>query len=203
MKMKQPGRRLPLGAYLSALFKLVVIGGLCAALVLALMEPTDVPAPVTANDALAGRLSDLVADASSAGDTRAFGIPAADVNQWFVSSVKFEAPDSPMQLRPERVYAVPGDGVVRVGLVAGLPWWGKLYFEADYAPEQEGKGYTARARRFSIGRLPVPAVAGWAVERQFAGLAEALAGPLGQLAGASFIGISPETVSLRWSGSPQ
>lgn len=201
LKMKQPRRRLALGAYLSALLKLLVIGGLGTALVLALLEPEDVPAPVAEDASKAARLSDLLTDSSTAGDTRAFGVPAEDVNQWLVSTVRFEPPESSMQLRPERVYAVPGDGVVRVGLVAGLPWWGRIYFEADYAPEQDGKGYTVRPRRLSIGRLPVPVLAGWPVERQFGGLADALAGPLEQLSRASAIGITPETVTLRWSNS--
>lgn len=202
-KLKPDGRRLAIGAYFSALVRLVLLGGIGAAVLLALMEPNDVPAPVAEDPVMAARLTDLVADASSADSTRGFGVPAGDINKWFVSSVKFEQPESQWQLKPERVYAVPGEGFLRVGLVGGLPWGMRIYFEADYTPVRQNEKYTVVARRFSIGRLPIPVVAGWPVERQFTGLAEALAGPLGQLAGASLIEITPETVKLRWSGSPQ
>jgi hypothetical protein len=176
------------------------MGALAACVVLSLLRPDDVPAPVVSDDSAAVRFSELLTDASSAGDTRAFGVPAADVNLWLVSTVRFQPPTSAMQLRPERVYAVPGDGVVRVGLEAALPWWGAVFFEADYEPVMAAGGYAAKPRRLSIGRLPVPVLLGWPVERQFTGLGDALAGPLAEIAKASSISITPQEVTLRWSG---
>jgi hypothetical protein len=85
-------------------------------------------------------------------------------------------------------------------LQAKLPVGPSLYFEGLFVPVPEGEGSGLTARLFSVGRLPLPSVAGLLVQRQFAGLASELSGPLAQLARASHIGITPETVTLRWSG---
>jgi hypothetical protein len=68
-------------------------------------------------------------------------------------------------------------------------------------PVRAGAGYILQPAGYAIGRLPLPVLLGYPVERQFDGLRNALAVPLGQLAKASFIEITPESVSLRWSGS--
>ena len=199
-KMKKPRQPVAWGKYFGALLRLLVLGGLVAALVLALLPPHDVPAPVASDRALAQRLSSLVAASAGAGGTRAFSVPAGDINRWLVSSVALKEHDGIYRLKPERVYAVPGDGEVRVGVETKLPVGLDLYFEATFAPVPRGGGCGVEARGYSVGRLPLPAWAGVLVQKQFDSLAGALAGPLGQLAGASHIGITPEEVTLRWSG---
>jgi hypothetical protein len=181
------------------LVKLAVLALLVAAVALALLPPYKLPDPVEPDDNLATRLNGLLDDASSAPDARSFGLPAADVNRWLVSSVQLRGSDGPVKLRPERLYAVPGDGQVRVGLEVALPGAGQVFFEGDYAPVREGSGYTLQPRRYSVGRLPVPVLLGWPVQKQLDGLAAALGGPLAQLSRASYIGIDPEMVTLRWS----
>jgi hypothetical protein len=106
-----------------------------------------------------------------------------------------------IRLDPQRVYAVPGQGDVRVGLETKFPVGLRLYFEGCYSPVAEGDGTALVARSFSVGRLPLPAVAGILVRRQFGSLVDALAGPLGDLSSASSIVITPQSVTLRWSGS--
>jgi hypothetical protein len=200
MKMKKPGQPLAWGKYFAAVVKLVILVGLVAAVVLALLPPHDVPPPVAPDKALAERLSSLVAASSTADGTRAFSVPAADIATWLASSVVLKQQNSFLKMKPERVYVVPGDGEVRVGVETLLPVGLHLYFEGCYAPTPEGDGYGLTTKRFSIGRLPLPSVAGLLVQRQLDSLGEALAVPLGQLARASHISITPETVMLRWSG---
>lgn len=200
-KMKKPRQPVAWGRYFGAFWRLAVLAALVAAVVMALLPPHEVPPPVTPDDALALRLSGLLNDASSAGEARAFGLPAADVNRWLVSTVKLDESTGMVKLRPERLYAVPGEGQMRVGLEVALPWTGHVFFEGDYAPVRDGRSYTLEPRGYSIGRLPLPVLLGWPVKKQFEGLAEALAGPLGQLERASYIGITPDTVTLRWSDS--
>lgn len=183
-----------------ALARLLVLVGLIAVLVLAFVPPKDVPSPSVPDSDLAMRLSGLVADSSMASGARAFGVPAADLNTWLVSSVAFEQPSSPMALRPVRVYAVPGEGVLRVGLECLLPFGFPIYFEGLYAPEKRAGRYRLDARHLSLGRLPLPSFAGLLVSRQFDGLAASLSGPLEDITRASFIGITPQTVTLQWSG---
>lgn len=201
LKAARAKRSLTWGAHVSAVVKLLVLGALITGLVLALMQPTSVPPPVPKDEQLAARLSSLLADASSADSTRAFAVSAGEVNQWLVSVVEFQPPDSPMQLRPDRIFAVAGDGVIRAGLVAELPLAWPLYIQGDYAPVRGPNGYTLEPRGFSVGRLHLPVLLGWPVERQFAGLGEALSASLEALAKASNIEITPEAVNLRWSGS--
>lgn len=198
--MKKPRQPVEWGKYFAGLVRLAVLGGLVAAVVLALLPPRDLPPPVASDRALAQRLSSLVSASAEAGGTRAFSVPAADMNQWLVSSVALEAGDGLYRLPPERVYAVPGDGEVRVGVETKLPAGLKLYFEGLFAPVPEGPGSGLQARGYSVGRLPLPSAAGLLVQRQFDNLGQALAEPLGQLARARHIGITPEEVTLRWSG---
>jgi len=199
--MKKPRQPREWGKFFGALFRFALLAALLAAVILALLPPHDLPAPVAPDEMLAGRLSALVATSAEADGTRAFTIPAADINKWLVTSVALkEQPDSLVKLRPERLYAVPGDGDLRVGLEAKLPVGPSLYFEGLFAPVPEGAGSGWQTRRFSVGRLPLPSFAGLLVERQLAGLASELSAPLAQLASASHIGITPETVTLRWSG---
>lgn len=200
-KMKKPRQPVAWGRYFGALFKVALLAVLVAAVVLAFLPPHDVPAPVEPDKNLALRLSGLLNDASSSSEARAFGLPAADINRWLVSSVALQGLGGSMRLEPERLYAVPGNGAVRVGLEATVAGSMHVYFEGDYEPVRRGNGYTLEPRRYSVGRLPWPVLLGWPVQKQLDGLAEALSGPLGQLARASYIGISPEMVTLRWSDS--
>ncbi len=200
-KMKKPRQPVAWGRYFSALFKVALLAVLVAAVVLALLPPHDVPAPVEPDENLATRLSGLLNDASSSSEARAFGLPADDINRWLVSSVALQGGGGSLQLKPERLYAVPGNGEVRVGLEVTVAGAGHVFFEGDYQPVREGSGYTLQPRRYSVGRLPLPVLLGWPVQKQLDGLAQALSGPLGQLSRASYIGISPEMVTLRWSDS--
>jgi hypothetical protein len=199
-KMKKPRQPLEWGKYAGALVRLLVLAGLVAVVVLALLPPRDVPPPTAPDKVLADRLSSLVAASAVADGTRAFSVPAPDIGTWLVSSVVLKEQESMIKLKPERVYAVPGNGEVRVGVETTLPMGWHLYFEGCYEPTPEDGGYGLTPRRFSIGRLPLPWVAGLLAQRQLDSLSEALAEPLGQLARASHIGITPETVTLRWSG---
>lgn len=199
LKMKKPRAPLAGVKYVTTLGKLVLLAALAAAVVLAFLPPSDVPPPVAADEGLSGRLAGLLDDASSSREPRAFALPAADINRWLVSGVALQSVDAPLKLRPQRVYAVPGNGDVRVGLELVWPGVGRVFLEGDYAPVRKAGGYTLEPRGYSIGRLRLPVLLGWPVQRQMDGLAEALAGPLGQFARASHIGIDPESVALRWS----
>lgn len=199
--MKKPRQPVEWGKYFGALLRLVILSGLIAAVVLALLPPRDLPDPVASDRTLAQRLSALVATSAGAGGTRAFSIPAGDINRWLVSSVALKEQEGLYNLKPERIYAVPGDGDVRVGVETKLPVGLNLYFEGTFAPVPEGSGCGLEARGYAVGRLPLPSVAGVLVQRQFENLADALSVPLSQLASASHIGITPEEVTLRWSGA--
>ena len=202
--MKMQKRRQPLawGKYVGAAVRLIILAGVVAAIVLALLKPRDVPAPVAPDDGLARRLSSLLATSAGADGTRAFDIPAGDVGKWLVSSVALQGQSGGLVgMKPERVYAVPGDGEMRVGVETSTSLGLHLYFEGLYEPVPAGDGYELNVRRLSVGRLPLPSFAGILVGRQLESLGSALAVPLGQLARASHIGITPETVTLRWSGN--
>lgn len=200
-KMRKPRQAVAWGRYFGALFKLALLALLVAAVALALLPPRHLPAPVEPDENLASRLSGLLDDASSSREARAFGLPAEDINRWLVSSVSLQGGTGSMQLKPQRLYAVPGHGQMRVGLEVTVAGAGQVFFEGDYEPVREGNGYTLEPRRYSVGRLSLPVLLGWPVQKQLDGLAEALSGPLGQLSRASYIGVSPEMVTLRWSDS--
>ena len=200
-KMKKPRQPVAWGRYFGALLKVAVLAVLVAAVVLALLPPHDVPDPVEPDKNLALRLSGLLTDASSSSEARAFALPAGDINRWLVSSVTLQGFDGSMQLQPERLYAVPANGQVRVGLEVTVAGAGRVFFQGEYEPVRNGNGYTLEPRHYSVGRLPLPVLLGWPVQKQLDGLAEALSVPLGQLSRASYIGVTPETVTLRWSDS--
>lgn len=200
-KMKRPRTPLPWGKYFAFFFKLCAFAAVAAVLTAAFLPPRDVPPPVDPDKDLAERLSALVSDASSADSPRSFAVPATDVSRWLATVVKFSPSDGPVRIDPKRVYSVQGDGTIRIGLETSLLGAADLYFEGDYAPVANGAGYSLQPVRYSIGRLPLPVVLGWPVERQLAGLGDALAVPLSQLAKASHIGVAPDQLTLRWAGT--
>ena len=200
MEERKKRRHLPLGMYVSAAVKLVIFFGLVAAAVLAFLPPENIPPAVSPDEASALRISSLISDSSSAPGKRSFAVPSSDVVNWLVSKVKFRGASGAGLLQPERLYAAPGNGDVRVGIEVALPVGPHLYFEGVYAPRREGGGFGVEARRYSLGRLPLPSIAGIIASRQFAGLEDALSGPLSQLSHASDIVITPATTTLTWSG---
>lgn len=199
-KMKKPRQPLAWGRYAAAALRLLLLAGVVGAVALALWPPPDVPAPVGADPQLASRWSGLVSNAANASDARAFSIPAGDINVWLNSIVSLRAHDGVAALQPQRVYAVAESGAVRMGLEARVPPGLPVYFEGLYAPQPVGRGYTLVPRALSIGRLPLPWPASELVTRQFAGLADAGAGLLDEMAKASEITVTPEKVHLRWDG---
>jgi len=187
------------GGFFSLLAKLALLSVLAGIVLLALLPPLGLPAPVKADAGLARRLSSLVADSSFAASPRTFGVSSDDLNQWLVSSVQLQGQGGTFSLRPERVYAVPGEGSIRVGVETALPGAGRTWFEGDFVPVRSGGSYTLQPRAYSLGRLPVPVPVGWFVANQLAGLREALRTPLENLAAASDISVKPDEVSLSWS----
>jgi len=184
------------------LLKLLVLSGLGCVVYLALLAPLDLPPPVHSNEGLAQRINSLVSTSAAARSTRSFSIPSADLNSWLVSSVKLHKGGGAFSMHPERVYAVPGNGSIRVGLEVSLPQAGRTWFEGDFMPVRTNGAYILQPLAYSVGRLPIPVPVGWLVARQFEGLAEALKGPLHGLAAASQIDVRPDSVSLRWSAQP-
>lgn len=203
-KMKKPREPLASGRFFRHAVRLLVLAGLVGVAVFALLPPHDLPVAVAPDTALAKRLNSLVATSAQAEGIRSFSVPAAEINTWLVSSVVLKPQgEGFVRLDPQGVYAVAGPGEVRVGLEIKLPAGWLLYLEGCYAPVAQGEGTSLSARSFSVGRLPLPSVSGKLVQRQFDHLFAALAGPLGELATASHIAITPETVTLRWSGRPR
>jgi hypothetical protein len=202
--LKAKARRAPVnwGGFFGLFAKLALLSASAAAVYLVLLPPLGLPAPVKADAALARRLSSLAADSSFAASPRGFGVSSADLNQWLVSSVQLQGEGGTFSLRPERVYAVPGDGSIRIGLETALPGAGRTWFEGDFVPVRANGSYTLQPRAYSLGRLPVPVPLGWFVANQLAGLREALRAPLENLAAASDIKVKPNSVSLRWSAQP-
>lgn len=200
-KIKRPRSPLPWGRYFTFFAKLCLLVAGAAILTMVLLPPKELPPPVEPDTQLAARLSALVSDASVAVSPRSFAVPSRDVDRWLVTSVKFAEPQSRLSLDPRRIYSVQGDGVVRVGLETKLLGAAPLYFEATYAPVPVGAGYALQPRGYSIGRLPLPVALGWPVQRQLDGLGQSLAEPLAQLARASYIGVTPEELTLRWAGT--
>ncbi|MBU3665124.1 MAG: zinc ribbon domain-containing protein [Chthoniobacterales bacterium] len=197
-KKRRQRARLAWGKYFAAFCRLVILAGLAAAAVLAFLPPADLPAPLAPDDACASRITSLIADSASADGKRSFAVPSSELVTSFVTLVKFR-PASGL-LHPKRVYAVPGEGDVRVGIEASLSVGPRIYFEGVYAPEEDAAGMRLVARSFSIGRLPLPSAAGMIASRQFSGLGAALSVPLSQLSRASEVRITPATTTLSWSG---
>lgn len=197
-KAKGPG--LPLAAYLKALVRVVILVALVTMVVLALLPPHDVPPPVVPNPGLTDRLTSLVADSASAVGTRAFSIPSAEAATWLATNVRLEpAKGGFALLHPDRVYVVPSDGYLRVGIIAMLPMHYPIYFEGNFSPVRDSSGYTLEAKRLSIGRLVLPNLLDLLVRRHFAGLGSAVEVPLTALARCDQITITPESINLRWS----
>lgn len=197
-------RRAPINwrGIFGAFLKACVLVALAAVLVLAVLPPREVPPPVAADARTAERVSGLVRNASASDAPRGFALPAGDVQRWLATVVQLPRPDAAWKLDPQRVYFSQRNDLVRVGVEASLFNVLDLFFEGDYRPVLVGKSYTLQPQSYSVGRLPLPVVLGWPVERQMSALAEALAGPLSQLARASYIGVAPDEVTLRWSGTP-
>jgi len=202
--LKSKARRAPVnwGGFFGLFAKLALLSALAAAVYLALLPPLGLPNPVKADAGLARRYSSLVEQSSFAVSSRGFGVPSEEINQWLVSSVQLQGEGGTFSLRPERVYAVPGDGSIRIGLETDLPGAGRTWFEGDFVPVRIGGSYTLRPRAYSLGRLPVPVPLGWFVANQLAGLRNALRVPLENLAAASEINVKPDKVSLSWSAQP-
>lgn len=199
--LRRPRTPIAWGRLFGGLLRLAFLIALVAAVVLAALEPPGVPPPVAADQPRAAALSALVSDAAHAASPRAFQVSAADLQQWLVSTVELgSAPVLVAAMKPERIYAVPGNDSLRLGLKIGLPF-GRVYYEADYRPEKSGNGYSLQPLGYRIGRLELPPVLGWPVARQFEGLRDALQAPLGELSRASRIAITPEAVMLQWSGT--
>ena len=167
----------------------------------AFLPPEAVPPSVPTDRGLARRWTALVTSASTAGSVRAFALPAADLNTWLVSTVKLQPVEGDLRLQPERVYAVAENGRIRVGLEVALPAAGRIYLEGVYVPVRQSGKYVLEPNLFRLGRLPLPGFLGWPVQRQFDALSQALALPLAPFAGASYIGIDPDTITLRWGGT--
>ncbi|MEI7864055.1 MAG: hypothetical protein WCI38_01690 [Chthoniobacterales bacterium] len=183
----------------SLLLKLLVLSGLVAAVYFALLPPLDLPVAAHANKGLARGLDSLIAHSAASSSTRGFSISSADLNVWLVSSVQLHASGGTFSMRPERVYTVPGNGSIRIGLEVALPQAGRTWFEGDFLPVRANGSYIMQPRSYAIGRLPIPLPLGWLVSRQLEGLMEALKDPLDHLAAASKIEVRPDSVSLRWS----
>ncbi len=197
---KPQRRQLALGSYFYALIKLCILAAVILMLVQAFLPPVDLPAPVAADETRAAGMSDSVRRASASHSPVAFKFTAAEVDKWFVSNAHFKKSQSFVVLQPKRVYADLGNGTVRLGIEASLPGAGRMVFQADYLPVRVDGAYFLQPLSYSVGRLVLPVFLGWPVQRQFDGLTEALAAPLAQLAQASEIKITPDAVTLRWSG---
>jgi hypothetical protein len=181
---------------------LSLLFGLITAIAFALMPPRNVPSPVAGDPAVAKKWSGLVSLASDAASARFFAVPAAELQKWLAASVQMKSSGEFVVLDPRRVYIVPLEGKLRLGLELGLPVDFSIFMEGEYIPVRSGNQYTLQATGYSIGRLPLPVPLGYPFERQFEGLRDALVGQLAQFAKASSIEIAPDKVSLRWSGAP-
>jgi hypothetical protein len=199
--LKKKRKPIPWGQYMGAFLRLVIFGGLAAAFVLAFLPPRDVPPAVASDPVLVKRVSALIDDSATAESARSFSVPSSDVQVWLSSGVAFKSGAAgALAIEPERVYAVPADNMIRVGLIVRLPLNVPLYYEADYVPVRRADGYRLEAKRLSIGWLPLPPLVDVLVSRQLEGIAGALSRPLGQLARASHIAVTPQTITLSWGG---
>lgn len=204
VKIKKHREPVAWGRYFLFFLRLCLLGGLAAAIVLAILPPLSIPASVAPDEDVASRLSGLVQDAATADGKRGFAISAADLQRWLMTMVKFRRPQNPWEMDPQRVYAEQGDGSIRIGVEAAVAGAVNLYFEGKYTPvPAAGGGYELKPLGYSIGRLPIPAEPqwlGWVVERQMNTLGEALAEPLSQLSKASQVQVTPKEVVLTWGG---
>jgi hypothetical protein len=190
---------LPWASYFLALVKLVLLGALLVAAGLALLPPKNVPAVLADDPGLVDRLNGLMENSADASGARAFSVPSADAGVWFQSMVKPSSSSEVSLLNLQRAYLVPREGEALIGLECVVPGGLKVYLEAVYAPESSARGTTLVAREYSIGRLPLPGVSGYLVQRQFDGLATALRGALQPLSQASQINVTPLNITMRWS----
>ena len=191
-------RSLPWGAYFSALVKWLMLAVVAGLVVMALLPPPNIPARVATDENLATRLNGLIEDSAGATGARAFSVSAVDASVWLATMVRRPVGFENSLLKPERLYLVPGEGEALVGFECALPWGQNVYLEGVYAPETTGRGTTLVPRRYSIGRLPLPGVSGYLVQRQFDGLASALQVVLRPLSQASQIDVTPQAITLRW-----
>lgn len=205
VKIKKRREPIAWGRYFLFFLRLCVLVGLVTAIVLALIPPRSIPAPVTPDEDLARRLSGLVQDAALADGKRGFAISAADLQRWFSTVVQFRRPENLWEVDPQRVYIEQKDGSIRVGVEALAGGAVNLYFEGEYAPvPTAGGGYGLKPLGYSIGRLPIPAEPqwiGWLVERQMSALGGALAEQLSHFSKASQVQVTPREVVLTWGGA--
>lgn len=197
--VRQRRPSLPWSSYFFALIKLVVLAAVLGSFVLAALPPKNVPPKLAEDPGLVDRLNGLIKDSAGAAGTRAFNVPSADASVWFQSMVKPSSSSEFILLKPERVYLVPQEGDALVGLQCAVPGGWQIYFQAVYAPESSAGGTTLVPREYSIGRLPLPGLSGYLVQRQFDGLATALRGALQPLSQASQINVTPQNITMRWS----
>jgi len=196
--IKRTRPSVPWYKYFAFLLKLVFSGALVFAAVLALLPPRHMPPASQPDVDLARRVVMLVDAASTADGPRSFSLPALDVGRCIAGMAR---PKNEDRASLESVYSATEDGSFRVGLKTRPLGLFYLYFEAEYAPVVAGFGYGLQPLRYSVGRLPLPFALSWLVEMHLRSLSEALAVPLSQLATASYIGISPDNVTVRWAGA--
>lgn len=190
---------IPWGSYFAAMVKLLILGVVASAVVVAVLPPPNIPPRLASDESLANRLNGLIEDSAGAAGARAFSVSAVDAGVWLATMVRMPTGSETSLLKPERLYLVPGEGEALVGLECALPLGLKVYFEGVYAPETTGGGTTLVPRRYSVGRLPLPGVTGHLVQRQFDGLASALQVALRPLSQASQIIVTPQAITLRWA----
>lgn len=189
---------IPWGKYLGFFARVFALAGMSAILAAALLPPRGVPPVISPQDGLSDRTATLLNDFAVTGG--GFAKSADDVHQWLVSTVRFADSGKFAMLKPERVYSRQGEGYICIGLQASVLDLFSVYFEGDYSPVRMGQRYRLEPVRYSVGRLPLPVELGWPVQRQLAGLPDALGGSLETLSRASRIGISADSVSLHWAG---
>jgi len=190
-----------LGSRLYALVKLAILVALILMVVRAFQAPESWPSLAEKDAERAGRFTETMETASTSPGAVTFKWTADDVAMWFASVIEFKQPENTYSLRPRGAYALPGDGVLRVGLEAELPVGSlPVFMKAEYKPVRRMDGYTLEPVQYSIGRLIIPPYLGWPVQVHFSGMAEALSRPLSYFSKASAIEITPDAVVVRWPG---
>lgn len=201
-------KRISLGALIGlwfgrfyALVKLAVFAALVLMIVQAFRAPDGWPEPVAPDENRTELLTEIMQTAAKSKGSVAFKFSADDVARWFATTVHFKEAQGALALRPVNAHALPGDGVLRVGIKTMLPVGEvPLFFSAEYKPVRKPGGYTLEPTGYAIGRLILPPYLGLPAQAQFKGLADALSPPLALLAKASDIKVEPDAVSIRWSG---